>query len=233
MSGPKVSVITAVYNGERHLGAALESLFAQDYHPFESIVVDDGSEDRTAEIVQRFPVVYIRQENQGPGAARNAGLAVASGELVTFLDSDDVLPPTKLAVQAAYLVDHPEVACVLGRQEILLEPGVEPPPWLTRDLLYGELGGIPLLSAMIRRQALVELGGFDPDPRYRYTEDRDLFVRMGERGFRYAVLPDLVLHRRCDGSNMYFRELQGSHPFLRSLKAKIERSRRAAEAERP
>src|SRR6266571_2615420 len=104
MSGPLVSVITAVHNGERSLGAALESLFRQDYTPYESVVVDDGSDDGTPHVLARFPgVIYLRQENQGPAAARNKGLAAARGQYVAFLDADDVLPPTKLSTQVAYL----------------------------------------------------------------------------------------------------------------------------------
>ena len=85
VSRPLVSVVTPVYNGEQYLREALESLFAQDYEPFESIVVDDGSEDRTPEIARSFPVRYHRQENQGAAAARNTGISLARGELVAWL----------------------------------------------------------------------------------------------------------------------------------------------------
>jgi glycosyltransferase involved in cell wall biosynthesis len=223
MSGPLVSVIVAVYNGARFLRPALESLLAQNYEPFETVFVDDGSEDETAEIAQSFPGIrYIRQTNQGLAAARNAGLELARGEFLAFLDADDLLPPNKLSVQVGYLCQHPEVGCVLGRQEIILEEGVEPPSWLSRDLLYGDVGGIPLGSAMIRRSILENLGGFDPS--YLYAEDRDLFVRMRERGVEVAVLPDRVLYRRLHGSNMNFNR-PSNHPLLRSLKAKLDRSR--------
>ncbi|TML57530.1 MAG: glycosyltransferase family 2 protein, partial [Actinobacteria bacterium] len=184
--------------------------------------VDDGSEDRTGEIAQLFPVRYVGQANQGLPAARNAGLAVARGDLVAFLDDDDVLTPTKLSSQVRYLDEHPETGCVLGRQEWIFD-GVDPPQ-MARDPIFGELGGIQLVTAMIRRHVLEELGGFDPS--YRYAEDRDLFIRMREHGVEVAVLPEVVLHKRLHGSNMTM-DPPPTHPMLRSLREKLERDRRA------
>jgi glycosyltransferase involved in cell wall biosynthesis len=219
---PRVTVVVAAYNGERFLHETLESVFAQDFDSFEVVFVDDGSEDRTGEIAQTFPVRYLRQENQGLPAARNAGLALARGDLIAFLDDDDVLPPTKLSLQAGYLDEHPETGCVLGRQEWIVEDGVEPPP-MARDPIFGEVGGIQLVTAMIRRRVLDELGGFDPS--YRYAEDRDLFIRMREHGVEIAVLPETVLHKRLHGSNMTINA-PTTHPMLRSLREKLERERR-------
>ena len=220
LTDPRVTVIVAAYNGERFLKETLESVFAQDFESFEVVFVDDGSEDRTGEIAQSFPVRYVRQPNQGLPAARNAGLAVARGDLVAFLDDDDVLPPTKLSAQVRYLDEHPETGCVLGRQEWIFD-GVEAPR-MARDPVFGELGGIQLVTAMIRRRVLEDLGGFDPS--YRYAEDRDLFIRMREHGVGIAVLPEVVLRKRLHGSNMTM-DPPTTHPMLRSLREKLERER--------
>jgi glycosyltransferase involved in cell wall biosynthesis len=221
---PLVSVITPVYNGERYLRAALESLFAQDYEAFEAIVVDDGSTDATPAIAQSFPVRYFRQENNGAAAARNAGIAHARGELVAWLDADDIIVPNKLSLQATYLAGHSSVGCVLGRQEIMLE-GVEPPDWLERDRLYGDLDGIPLVSAMVRRSVLEQIGGFDSG--FGFAEDRDLFIRMREHGVEIVVLPEIVVRRRFHGENTNFTRRPPKHPILRSLKGKLDRERAA------
>ena len=223
MRDPFVTVVVAAFNGERFLREALESIFAQDYGAFEVVFVDDGSSDGTGEIARSFPVRYVHQENQGLPAARNAGLALAQGELVAFADDDDLLPPSRLRVQARYLTAHPGTGCVLGRNDWIVEEGVEPPP-LERDPVYGELGGIQLVTAMFRHDVLRDVGGLDAT--YRYAEDRDLFVRLREHGVEIAVLPDLVLHKRLHGSNMTMNR-PDSHPILRSLKEKLDRQRQA------
>jgi GT2 family glycosyltransferase len=122
-----------------------------------------------------------------------------------------------------YLRGHPDIGCVLGRQEWIFESvGVEPPR-LTRDPIFGEVGGIQFVTAMIRRHVLQDLGGFDPS--FRYAEDRDLFIRLREHGVAIAVLPDLVLRKRLHGSNMTLNA-PATHPMLRSLREKLERERR-------
>ena len=126
---PLVSVVVPVYNAEEFVGAAIESLLAQDYSSFEVIVVDDGSSDASADVAGSFPgVQVVRQSNAGPAAARNAGIERARGEFVAFHDADDLVPPTKLSVQVRFLLEHQEVDCVLARQE-----WIDPPAWPKRQ----------------------------------------------------------------------------------------------------
>jgi len=225
---PLVSVVIPAYNAEGPLERALASVLAQDYEPFETIVVDDGSTDGTAQTVARFPAVrYVRQENAGPSAARNRGVEEAAGELVTFVDADDEVPPAKLSVQVSYLLEHPDVGCVLGRQDVELEGGGAP-EWIGRDPVFGDFAGVPLMSLMTRTETFRELGGFDTS--LRIAEDRDLLVRMRERGVGIAVVPEVVLLRRFHGTNLTF-ERPESHPLLRSLKDKLDRAR--AQADEP
>jgi glycosyltransferase involved in cell wall biosynthesis len=213
---PLVSVIMAAYNAEAHLREALESVLAQDWSPFEVVVVDDGSTDATGDIVRSFESVrYLRQENAGPAAARNTAIRHSKGPLVANFDSDDILPPWRLRVQAEHLLEHPELGCVFGRQE-----WINAPPWLARDVVYGDLDGIPLSSAMFRREVLDSLGGYDS--RYEPSEDMDLVIRMRERGTSYVVLPDLVLYRRYHESSLTGGK-PPTAPLLRSLRAKLER----------
>src|SRR6266571_8371505 len=117
MSDPLVTVIVASFNGERFLREALDSLFAQDYAPFEVVFVDDGSADGTAQIAQTYDVSYVYQVNAGLAAARNTGMREARGKFLTFLDDDDLMPPSRLRLQVEFLQGHPDIDCVLGRQE--------------------------------------------------------------------------------------------------------------------
>jgi glycosyltransferase involved in cell wall biosynthesis len=103
-----VSVVIPAFNSAKYIGEAIQSVLEQTLVSFEVLVVDDGSTDDTAEVVQRYPVQYFRQENAGPSAARNTGMTKAKGEFVAFLDSDDLWLPQKLAVQLEAFKRHPD-----------------------------------------------------------------------------------------------------------------------------
>jgi glycosyltransferase involved in cell wall biosynthesis len=218
MAGPLVSVVVPVYNVAAFLREALHSLFAQDYEPFEVVVIDDGSTDGSGAIARSYPGVrYLRQENQGPAAARNAGIAAARGEIVAFADADDVQLPTRLSVQVGYLIEHPEISATLGRQV-----WITPPPGAVPDVVWGDLDGIPAMTMVARKRTLTELGGFDP--RLRGPEDTDLLIRMREGGHRFVVLPEIVMRRRYHGENL----VAGRYDVVAQtalIRAKLERSR--------
>jgi glycosyltransferase involved in cell wall biosynthesis len=120
MPSPLVSVIIPAYNAERYLIEALDSVRAQGHRPLEVIMVDDGSTDGTAGVVAQYPDVrYVYQANRGPAAARNAGLRLAQGDLIAFLDADDVWSDDKLAVQLTLLSARAESQIVLGRLQMV------------------------------------------------------------------------------------------------------------------
>ena len=218
MVAPSVSAIVPVFNAEAFLAASLESLLAQDYENFEIVACNDGSTDRSAEILRRHPRIrVVEQENRGAAAARNTAIEASTGELLAFFDSDDLWPANRLTLQATHLAEHPEVGCVLGRQEWM-----NPPPWLSRDTVFGDLDGVPVLSAMVRRRAFVEIGGFDTS--FSHSEDMDLMFRLREHGIGIEVLPEIVLYRRFHGGNLTAAPPSTS-PLLRSLRQKLERER--------
>jgi glycosyltransferase involved in cell wall biosynthesis len=220
MTRPLVSVIVPVYNGAGFLREALDSVFAQDYEPFEVIVVDDGSTDGSGAIARSYPEVrYIRQENQGPAAARNAGIATARGEIVAFADADDVQLPTRLSVQVGHLTERPEISATLARQV-----WITPPPGAVPDVVWGDLDGIPAMTMVVQKRTLAELGEFDP--RLRGPEDTDLLIRMREGGHRFVVLPEIVMRRRYHGENLVAGRGDVVAPAA-LIRAKLERSRAA------
>jgi glycosyltransferase involved in cell wall biosynthesis len=227
-AAPLATMVIPVFNGERTLARAIESALAQHYEPLEVLVVDDGSTDASGEIASSFDRVrYVQQQNHGPSAARNHGLREPRGEYVAFLDADDEALPERMSLQVGYLLEHPEVGCTLARQEVA--DGGTAPEWIGRDPTFGDLAGIPLMTLTARRSTLLELGGFDES--LRIAEDRDLLVRMRERGIRIEVIPNVVLRRHFHGGNLSFdRSVDpNEHPLLRSLKAKLDRQRETAQ----
>ena len=115
---PLISVMIGAYNAASYIGEAIDSVLAQDYQPLELIVVDDGSDDGTAEVVRGFAQVrYIFQKNAGNGAARNRAVEVAGGELFAFLDADDRFTPGKLTLQKASWTPTPDSTWFLGMCE--------------------------------------------------------------------------------------------------------------------
>ena len=116
MTGPLVSVVIPVYDGAAFIAQTLDSVLRQSWPRLEVIVVDDGSTDETPERVRPFRdrILYLRQENRGGGAARNAGVAASRGDYLAFLDQDDLWAPEKLERQLAVARAHPEsgvIAC--------------------------------------------------------------------------------------------------------------------------
>ena len=228
--GEVVSVIIPVYNGERFLAEAIDSVFAQDYRPIEVIVVDDGSDDRSAEIARSYDdVTVLSQVNSGLAAARNAGIAVATGAFIAFLDADDVMLPSNLRIQVDYIHDHPEVGCTLGAWENFGAPAddewqVDPPPRpdgavdvASHEALVHLRGGGIGIALVVRRTALDVVGHFDTS--FDFAEDLDWLFRLRESGVRAVILPDIVGHRRLHASNMTKDRSAAVAGWLRFLKA--------------
>ncbi|MBU5615236.1 glycosyltransferase family 2 protein [Geomonas azotofigens] len=187
-----VSVIIAAYNAERYIAQAIDSVLAQSYPGVECIVVDDGSSDRTADIVKGYGsrVRYLYQQNAERSAARNNGMSQAGGEFISFLDADDLLAPEKLAEQVAFLGEHPEYDVAYSRVSYFNdEDGSSFTPQrrspsgdIVLELLYGNF--ITIHSPLIRRQAAARTAGFDP-ARNRY-EDWDFLLRLALAGAKFG-----------------------------------------------
>lgn len=208
MSGsvPTVSVVIPCYNQARYLPDAVASVREQSNRPLECIVVDDGSTDGTSDVAAELGALVVRQTNKGVSAARNAGLAIARGEFVVFLDADDVLLPDALARGARALTAQPEVAAVVSRCEVMAEDGTTIPArhhaietsnlyrgWLSRNFVWTPG------AAMFRRTALAELGGFCVD--YGPAADYAIYLRLARDG-RIAYLPGYSVRYRQHSTSM-------------------------------
>jgi glycosyltransferase involved in cell wall biosynthesis len=198
---PRASVIIPLFNGERFLAEALDSVRAQTYPPFEIVVVDDGSTDRGPDIARAYSgVQVVTQPNAGNAAARNAGVARARGELLAFLDQDDVWAPSKLEVQVGRMTGDPELAYTVAHHRIFLEPGCARPPWLRAELLDRSVPGFVPGTLVARRSLFARVGLFDP--RYPSGSDLDWFVRCRDARIPMALLDDVLLFRRVHEHNL-------------------------------
>lgn len=227
---PRVSVVTAAYNAEAFLERTLRTLLTQTYGDFESIVVDDGSTDRSAEIVERLAlgdprVRLIRQDNGGVAAALNRGLDAARGELVAFLDHDDLWHPTKLARQVEEIDRDPHVGLV-GCYSTLVDPQGRGVGWrfgspahgdVYREMLFCDLiaGGS---VALARRAAIEAVGGFDPAPEIAGRSDWDMWLRIARSWRVRSVDATLVGYTRSERN--YSRDYQKMLDAGRAVLAK-------------
>ncbi len=220
---PLVSVIMPVYNGEKYVAHALESVFKQDYQPFEVILVDDGSTDRTAQIIGKYDKVqYIYQTNQGVASARNKGVAASSGEIIAFLDSDDLWQPNRLTVTVRYFQKNLDIGYVLGRQMMFVESGCDVPAWVKAEWLtepqYVSNTGV----LVVQRVTFDSVGLFNMD--YKCGEDTEWLVRASEVGVPMARLPEVILHRRIHGGNLSVHMIQMNKAnLMRIAKESIRR----------
>ena len=219
MTSPLVSAIVPVFNGERFLAAALDSILTQDYRPLEVVVVDDGSTDGSAAIAQSRAVRYLAQPNGGPAAARNAGVDAARGSLLAFLDQDDEWLPATLRKRVEALRGSPELGFVLGRLEVVLEPGTSWPHWLDPRRRTEPAPGYCPGTLLVRREAFAAAGGFDP--RFVSVSDAEWLLRARRAGIRGDVLDDVVLRYRLHAANhSHDRELFRSELF-RALRTSV------------
>ncbi len=186
---PKVSIIIATYNREKFLREAIASVFKQTYQDFELIIVDDGSIDNTRQLVTEFHdtrLRYIYQNNKGRSNARNVGLKHAKGSYFTFLDSDDVYLPEKLALQVAYLDKHTHVGMVYSSAYCIDDIGDLIPYKYTATesgSIYKKIAfflpvTITLPTVMARREIFLKAGKFDEN--MNRFEDTDMWRRISK-----------------------------------------------------
>jgi len=216
MSTPSVSVVMAVYNGERWLEETLASLAGQTFGDFEIVAVDDGSTDGSSAILAeaaardaRYRI--ITQANRGLVASLNRGLAEARAPLIARIDADDIAEPERFARQVAFLQAHPEVAVLGSAIRIIGEDGafgrLQSYPCGPAEVAAGMLRRCAFAhpSVMMRREAVLAAGGYREA--FRHAEDYDLWLRLGER-HGLDNLPEPLLRYRQHGTSVSFRHRQ-------------------------
>ncbi len=219
MGSPLVSVVIPFANHERHLDAAARGVLGQTYAPVELILVDDGSTDGSAALARAYvpPARYVRRANGGAGAARNTGVARATGAFLAFCDVDDVWRPTKLERQMAAVRGDPTLdVAFTGVTEVWTsdEAGPRPAP---RQNVPGALPS----AMLVRRVAFERVGPFAEG--LRVGEWAEWYTRMRAAGLREAWLPEVLVVRGLHARNHSALQAAARLEYCEILRAHIHR----------
>jgi glycosyltransferase involved in cell wall biosynthesis len=227
MPSSVVSCIVPVFNGERYLQEALESIRSQTYRPLDIVVVDDGSTDGSADIAKAFRerVRYVRQSNAGPSSARNSGLTVATGEFVAFLDQDDLWHQEKLARQIARFAARPELdLCVTYARNFWSPELLEGTDRHQNDPREQGVPGYFTSALLARRMLFDKVGRFDPS--LTHSDDTEWFLRAADLGAVSELLPEVLTYHRMHHSNLgYQKGADCRREYLLLLKQSLDRRR--------
>ena len=222
MTDPLVSVVLPVYNCEQYLGDAVESLIAQSFSSFEIIIIDDGSTDRSPDIIGSFNDERIRvfhQANQGLAATLNRGISLARGKYIARQDQDDLSRPDRISLQVAYMEEHPDCVLLGSWAQIMevdrLVDRFHRHPVDELMLRYQLLFNNPFVhsSVLLRRSALLQVGGYTTDPNRQPPEDYELWSRLSRIGSMANIGEVLLTYREIPGS----MSRVGPSPFKRRL----------------
>ena len=230
---PAVSVIIPAYDSAAYIAETLDSVFAQTFTDFEVIVINDGSPDtdQLEKVLEPYlqRIIYLKQENRGPGAARNAGIRCSRGEFLAFLDSDDVWNPDYLASQMNCFRKDAKLDLIYsdflyrgdseysGKSYMQLFP---PKGRVTFENLMKREYLIFPSTAVVRKSAAVEAGLFDED--FYRSEDFDLFVRIAHRGGKIAYHRKVLARRLVHPASVSVRMLEVEEKVLRKLEKTLD-----------
>lgn len=228
-----VSIIVPLYNKARFIERALKSVLAQILCDFELIVVDDGSTDGGEEIVARCTdprVKLIRQQNAGPGAARNVGIREAQAEFVAFLDADDEWLPDYLALACGYLQAHQEVAAIsMGHNEFGKLQSILDDRWDSDGILPGRYSAVQIspkvavrllaymspCSTVCRKSVITRFGGFFEKSRCLYGEDAYLWLQvLLNETVAVSREPLVIFHNEASDLSHNLKGPHSIEPFL-------------------
>ena len=225
---PLLSVIIPVFNAARYLRQAVESVLDQQHPNIEVLIVDDGSTDNSLKVAASFghPIISVQQDNMGAGAARNHGLRLCTGEMIAFLDADDVWLQGKIQAQLA-MVQERSADLVFGLAEEFLSTECTPDgaKFLVR---HAPRPGLITSAALFPRSTLQRVGYLDET--LIVGEFLDWYARFKEQGLQEAVVDQVVCRRRIHQHNLGIRKKSASKDYVRVMKNALDRRRLASDA---
>lgn len=229
-TAPVVSCVVPAFNSERYLRESLDSILAQTYRPIDVIVADDGSSDGTARIAAEYgeSVRFAAQATAGPAATRNLGLRAAHGELIAFLDADDLWHREKLARQTARFESRAELdVSVTHIQNVWIPELEEEARALRDDARTRPMAGYVTMTMLARRRVFESVGPFDET--LWHTDAGDWFLRAAASGAVIELLPDVLVYHRMHHANLSRRlGAEARAEFVRMVKRSLDERRRAA-----
>ncbi len=220
MAAPLVSIIAPAHNAVRFFDAWVASIETQRYEPLEVVLVDDGSSDELAERASRGPawLRYLRQEQQGPAAARNAGIRTATGELIAFLDLDDLWAPGHLRRAAEAFKRSPAAGIAQGLIRNVTVDDDGRLCYCSRSYRFLNLG-----AAVFRRRVFDKCGLFNET--MRFAEDFDLITRCWEQGIHKVNIDEVSLLYHRHDNNMTTGKSNVELGAIRVYKQHLDRVR--------
>lgn len=223
-SNPLVSVIIPVFNGEKYIAEAIESVLNQTYQNYEIIFIDGNSTDKTPIIAQSYPQIrYFLQNSQGITNGYNEGIDEAKAELITFLSCDDIWTHDKLKIQVNYMIDNPEIQYSVGKVKLFLEEGNLPPSGFKTELLEGDHIGIIPETLMVRKNVFQQVGKFNPE--FTVAFDTDWFARCQDAKIPMTIIDKVVLYKRIHNNNVSLNNRNFDQYLLKILRESIHRKR--------
>ncbi|HWR57412.1 MAG TPA: glycosyltransferase family A protein [Thermodesulfovibrionales bacterium] len=225
---PFVSVVIPVFNGEKYLREAVETVLGQTYQSFEIIVVDDGSTDSSAEVAKLFVprVRYVFQSHGGISAALNYGISLSQGSFLAFLDADDLWEKDKLMHQMTVFDNNPDADIVFGHVRQFCSPELDENQKKRIRIPAEVSAGVVKGSMLIRRESFFRVGAFET--KWKLGDFLDWYLKAAEKGLKSIVLDEVVMLRRIHANNSGIRNRKSQTDFVKILKASLDRRRRSA-----
>ncbi|MHB8753369.1 MAG: glycosyltransferase [Candidatus Acidiferrales bacterium] len=227
MSFPRLCVVMSVFNGQAFLAEAIESILNQTFRDFEFIIIDDGSTDKTAEILSVYArddarIRVIHHENKGRTASLNIGISVAKGDYIARMDADDIALPDRFQQQIDFLERYAEIGLLGGAIDLIEDTGrvlrTVQPPVEDSEIKSMMLHSNPMWhpSVVMRKDVAVAAGGYRKA--FKESEDYDLFLRIGERS-QLANLANPVLQYRVHAKQVSVRNMRHQVECLLAARA--------------
>lgn len=224
---PLVSVIIPVYNAGKYAHAAIESVLSQTYKNIEVICVDDCSTDNSLSILHSFGEkihILCHEQNAGIGKARNTGIEIAKGELIAFMDADDLWLPEKLEVQVSEFLKDEELDVSFSYMKCFISPELPSQVRNLRECPSEPTPGYLAGTAVIKTSSFHKVGLFNP--KWRMGEFIDWMARAREHALTSKIVPGVFLLRRIHETNTGVTERPSRIDYLKIMRESLDRKKK-------